>query len=213
MIQISHYISLDPALTAKILKTANSPLYKSRRTSSNIRQAVCVLGTHAVISIALSFSLTRTLMQHTESSIGKPVAIFSGVDRLLPHLQVKRSAAKLTWNWRMIYSSRACCKILVSLPFLDHSWSVCQNLFICPLPWCFASGRIWSLWNRAWRTRLYLTQALESTELCCDRLHDEPQSIVYSKGEPTIADCVAASGYIADYFKSRWYWENSSAND
>ena len=58
------YISLDPALAAKILKTANSPLYKSRRAATNVRQAVSVLGTHSVIVIALSFSLANSLMKH-----------------------------------------------------------------------------------------------------------------------------------------------------
>ena len=58
------YISLDPALAAKILKTANSPLFKSRRATTNVRQAVSVLGTHAVIVIALSFSLANSLMKN-----------------------------------------------------------------------------------------------------------------------------------------------------
>lgn len=58
------YISLDPALAAKILKTANSPLYKSRRAATNVRQAVSVLGTHTVIVIALSFSLANSLIKY-----------------------------------------------------------------------------------------------------------------------------------------------------
>ena len=59
------YIALDPALTAKILKTANSPIYKSRRTATNVRQAVSILGTHAVTVIALSFSLTNSLIKQS----------------------------------------------------------------------------------------------------------------------------------------------------
>ena len=58
------YIALDPALAAKILKAANSPLYKSRRAATNVRQAVSVLGTHAVIVIGLSFTLANSLMKH-----------------------------------------------------------------------------------------------------------------------------------------------------
>lgn len=65
MVKVSHYISLDPALAAKILKLANSPLYKSRRAATNIRQAVCVLGTHAVVTIALSFSLASSLIKQS----------------------------------------------------------------------------------------------------------------------------------------------------
>ncbi|WP_345852861.1 HDOD domain-containing protein [Nitrosomonas sp. HPC101] len=36
--QISHYISPDPALAVKIIKTANAPLYKSRYLINNINQ-------------------------------------------------------------------------------------------------------------------------------------------------------------------------------
>ena len=57
------YISLDPVLSAKLLKTANAPIYKSRRIATNIRQAVSILGTHSVIVIALSFSLANSLMK------------------------------------------------------------------------------------------------------------------------------------------------------
>ncbi len=60
---VCKYIALDPALSSKILKTANSPLYKSRRESTNIRQAVSILGTHTVIVISLSFSLANTFMK------------------------------------------------------------------------------------------------------------------------------------------------------
>lgn len=62
------YISLDPVLSAKLLKTANAPLYKSRRVATNIRQAVSILGTHSVIVIALSFTLANSLMKKSPSS-------------------------------------------------------------------------------------------------------------------------------------------------
>ena len=52
---ICQYISMDPVLSAKLLRTANTPLYKSRRIATNIRQAVSILGTHTVLVIALSF--------------------------------------------------------------------------------------------------------------------------------------------------------------
>ncbi|PXW87246.1 diguanylate cyclase (GGDEF)-like protein [Nitrosomonas sp. Nm84] len=62
------YISLDPVLSAKLLKTANAPLYKSRRVATNVRQAVSILGTHSVIVIALSFTLANSLMKKPASS-------------------------------------------------------------------------------------------------------------------------------------------------
>lgn len=61
------YISLDPVLSAKLLKAANAPLYKSRRVATNIRQAVSILGTHSVIVIALSFTLSSTFIKGPRS--------------------------------------------------------------------------------------------------------------------------------------------------
>lgn len=61
---VCQYISLDPVLSVKLLKTANAPIYKSRRTATNIRQAISLLGIHSVIVIGLSFSLTTSLMKN-----------------------------------------------------------------------------------------------------------------------------------------------------
>lgn len=61
MAQISDCIGFDPALAAKVLKVANSPLYRTNRSAKNIRQAVNLLGTHAAVTIALSFSLARNV--------------------------------------------------------------------------------------------------------------------------------------------------------
>lgn len=62
---VCQFISLDPALAAKMLRLANSPLYKTRRETTNLRQAISVLGTHAVVVTALSFSLANSLMKQT----------------------------------------------------------------------------------------------------------------------------------------------------
>ncbi|MBA1147125.1 GGDEF domain-containing protein [Ectothiorhodospiraceae bacterium WFHF3C12] len=51
----------DPALTSKILRVANSPLYSQRRRCENLRQAVMLLGLNATLTLALSFSLADSL--------------------------------------------------------------------------------------------------------------------------------------------------------
>lgn len=71
MVQVCNQIAYDPALSIKIIKAANSPLYKSRRAPENVRQAVSMLGTQAATMIALSFSITNSLMQHhANGSVG-----------------------------------------------------------------------------------------------------------------------------------------------
>ena len=58
--RISKVMALDPAITAKVLRLANSPLYARRAKVASLHQAVVVLGLNATISLALSFSLLKS---------------------------------------------------------------------------------------------------------------------------------------------------------
>jgi diguanylate cyclase (GGDEF)-like protein len=55
--QVAAAISRDPALAAKLLRAANSALYSRQRKSTNLRQALIVLGLQGATSLALGFSL------------------------------------------------------------------------------------------------------------------------------------------------------------
>lgn len=67
--EVSDIIRIDPALSAKILKIANSPMYSIRREIHNLREALSLLGLDAAISVALSFSLYRALNENDASGI------------------------------------------------------------------------------------------------------------------------------------------------
>src|SRR5690606_19573415 len=56
-------IALDPALAARIMRIANSPLYANvcRRQVATLSQAVTLLGLNAALSLALGFSLAHAL--------------------------------------------------------------------------------------------------------------------------------------------------------
>ncbi len=54
-------IGLDAALSARMLRIANSPLYASRRRVENLSQALTLLGLNATLTLALGFSLTATM--------------------------------------------------------------------------------------------------------------------------------------------------------
>lgn len=58
---VASIISTDPAITAKLLKLANSPLYSQRRSITNLREALTLLGFNAALTVALSFSLFQSL--------------------------------------------------------------------------------------------------------------------------------------------------------
>src|SRR6202521_2842954 len=60
MRKVAKAMSMYSALSTKILRIANSPLYSKRRKSENLRQALVVLGLNAATSLALSFSLVGT---------------------------------------------------------------------------------------------------------------------------------------------------------
>ncbi len=59
--KVAKALSLDSALSTKVLRIANSPLYAQRRKSENLRQALVVLGLNATLTLALSFTLVKSL--------------------------------------------------------------------------------------------------------------------------------------------------------
>ncbi len=58
---VAKIIASDPAISTKLLKIANSPLYSQRRAIHNLREALTMLGINAALTIALSFSLFHSL--------------------------------------------------------------------------------------------------------------------------------------------------------
>ncbi len=59
--EVAEAITCDPSLTAKIMRVASSSMYAQRRQSSNLRQALVVLGINATVTLALGFSLLPML--------------------------------------------------------------------------------------------------------------------------------------------------------
>lgn len=59
--RVADTVSADPAIAAKIMRIANSAMYARRRQSTNLRQALIVLGLNATLTLALSFTLVGTL--------------------------------------------------------------------------------------------------------------------------------------------------------
>jgi diguanylate cyclase (GGDEF)-like protein len=61
--EIAKLLSHDPALTAKLLRLTNSPVYGLKSRVSTVSQAVVILGLNAIQTLALSFSLVKNLQQ------------------------------------------------------------------------------------------------------------------------------------------------------
>jgi diguanylate cyclase (GGDEF)-like protein len=71
--KVARTLSLDSALSAKVLRIANSPLYAQRRKSESLRQALVVLGLNATLTLALSFSLVKCLRGAKSNGINHPL--------------------------------------------------------------------------------------------------------------------------------------------
>jgi HD-like signal output (HDOD) protein len=67
--ELVNVISMDSALSAKVLRIANSPLYAKFRKTETLRQALTVLGLNAALSICLSFSLAKALRGTQKSAV------------------------------------------------------------------------------------------------------------------------------------------------
>lgn len=66
---VADAVKIDPALAAKVLRMANSPLYGQRRQSDNLPQAVMLLGLNATLTLALSFSLVSAFRASTQHGL------------------------------------------------------------------------------------------------------------------------------------------------
>ncbi|MGB5260876.1 MAG: GGDEF domain-containing protein [Gammaproteobacteria bacterium] len=66
--KVADVVSMDPALSAKILRISNSPIYALRRKTENLHQAITLLGLNGTLTLALSFSLAASM--HNNASQG-----------------------------------------------------------------------------------------------------------------------------------------------
>lgn len=66
---IAGVVQQDPALTSKILKTANSSFYGQSQTIATVSQALVVLGLNSVKTLALGFTLTSNLKESGDAGI------------------------------------------------------------------------------------------------------------------------------------------------
>jgi diguanylate cyclase (GGDEF)-like protein len=198
---VCSYITYDPALSIKLLKTANSPLYKSRRTANNVRQAISILGTHAVVSISLSFVLVdffnnqpkqnqtnfdsnafwrRSITSALASrSLGKKLGLTNLDDLflagLLQDIGILAFLSMAPEEYIPVFTSAS-----------DHDALLKAEYKI------FETGHNelgYSL-LRKWHIPDYICTASLTS-------HNKPTQ---KETFPTISSCVAVSGHIADYF-------------
>lgn len=67
--EIAKLISSDPALSAKILRLTNSPMFGLKCEVRTVSHAICLLGLSAVRPLALSFSLVKGLQDKDKKTL------------------------------------------------------------------------------------------------------------------------------------------------
>ena len=198
--RIIKILHCDPALASKILRIANSPLYPYSKKIENLHQAVMVLGLNATISLALSFSLMKSLQTHRRSGLDYSLywkrAILAGTA-----CRVLGAACGLAEIEELYLSSLiqdlgmlALDQVFLDLynpPELDQT---CHASIIAHEKHCLAVNHAavgsWLLaqWNFPDRIRLALAGSDDSSRI---PPQDERAKFVY---------CVSLSGKIAEIF-------------
>lgn len=62
-------LGIDPALTAKIIQRANSPIYAHQKKATSLQKAVMLIGFNGILSLALSFSLVKSLRREAKEGL------------------------------------------------------------------------------------------------------------------------------------------------
>ncbi len=69
LLDIADAVGVDPALSVKLLRMANSPLYSQQRKIENLRQAIGLFGIEGTLNVALSFSLKNSTQENEQSGL------------------------------------------------------------------------------------------------------------------------------------------------
>ena len=70
---VSTTLKMDPALSIKILRIANSPLYANKRNVETLTQATLIIGLNGILALALSFSLVKSLRSEKTQGLNHPL--------------------------------------------------------------------------------------------------------------------------------------------
>lgn len=191
-------LSRDPALVAKLIRYGNSPVYRRAQPVSSIKQAVMLLGLHATVIVALSFSLVDALRPATAGSLN-----YGWVwRRTLLAAAAARFVARMFGVARHEEAFLAAMLQDVGMMMLDRSGlgvyddvgdRQSDHLMLSVLERSRAKtshAQVGAWMLRSWRFPEDVCTAVE-------RSHDLAV-LSHARDEPTLEWCVAYSGVLAD---------------
>ncbi len=212
---VAKAVSLDPALTTKVLRIANSPLYAQRRKSENLRQALVVLGLNATLTLALSFTLVRSLKSNKGHGLDYPfywrrVLIAATAARALgealhQHAAEELFLAGLLQDVGMLALDSAVPDLYRTETALQHDHVAVAELERKRVKADHAEIGGWLM--QTWNLPERLCHAISSSHRVDPRRASDPAE--------EFDRCVALSGHVADLFvleeKSRPFTETAQA--
>ncbi len=195
---LAEVVSVDPALTAKILRTTNSPMYARAYKTENLQQAVTLFGWNGMLNLALSFSLSASMnknnnigldhsyyWQHSLASavasrhLGKTIGYQKYEELFLPGL---------LQNIGMLAIDLICPEVYENLENKRCSHTEIQHAEILALNTDHAAIGAWVL--EKWHLPKLITQLVAVS-------HDKKQPDVELNMQEA-ANCTALSDFIAD---------------
>ena len=198
--RVAKAVSMDSALTTKILRTANSPLYAQRRKSENLRQALVLLGLNATLTLALSFSLVKVLRSGKGAGLDLPyywrrtmldgTAARALADALHQPLAEEFFLGGLLQDVGMLALNIAYPELYKDSQKLQHDHRAMADMERRKLQSDHAAVGAWIM--RKWNLPPRICHTIEKS-------HDTDLSSPVEPAE-LMARCVALSGPIADLF-------------
>lgn len=186
-------VTLDPALTARVLKVANSALYARSRRVTNLSQALVVMGMRGIINIALGFSFHGLLHginggggQFWRRSVLAALAGREIAQRVALHLIEDVFIAALLQDIGILALEQAEPGLYATLPPVEpaHDQRVALEHARLQLDHAEVGGWLLSRWN------------LPNGIVEAVRYSHEPRGRAGSA--PIVAACVAVAGKVAD---------------
>ena len=195
---LAEVVSLDPALTAKILRAANSPMYARVCKAENLQQAVALFGWNGMLNLALSFSLVSSMndektagLDHSyywKHSLASAVASQQLGKAIYYRKYEELFLPGLLQNIGMLAIELVCPEVYEKLENKRCSHTEIQEVEILALSTDHAAIGAWVL--EKWHLPKKITQLVAVS-------HDKRQPDV-EEGLRGAANCTALSDFIAD---------------
>ena len=200
MSKVAKALSMDSALSAKVLRIANSPLYAQRRKSENLRQALIVLGLNATLTLALSFTLVKSLRAGKANGLShrfywRRALLAATAARALADVMRQPMAeeiflAALLQDVGMLALDRAAPDLYRGAELIQHDHAALAQLERSRLQTDHAEVGGWLM--RSWNLPERLHVAIGRSHGCEPALSADPAELFNR--------CVALSGPVADLF-------------